>query len=266
MGTASPKRKGGGPASKAKVVEAALPGRSTAGTQLPADNTSAAGTGFAARAGPLDNKARQDAEGRQSTQPALSVQAKMPQQAAAGRQNMQPGQGLVMSRSAGGGVAHSSRHGASPDADASLTLGSMLEASPSAGVTVAGGSVPGASVAFSSTLSARPHGGTPSTADPAAAVANSLPIPMSTSSVRCRSCPLPDTLTQAVLQHNEAAGVSVCLPSPSPPCYGCWKVGAGVAGFLLDAFHVNSHQQGVWALIMLCPPKNIRALFVPLAH
>ena len=201
QGTASPKRRGASPASKVKVAGAALPGHSPASTQVPAKNASAAGIGFAAQAGLWEGRSRKGAEGRGGKQPALSPQVKMPQRAADGRQDMQPGQGLVMPRCAGGGAAHGSGHGASPGADAGLTPGSMLEASPSAGVAVAGGSPAvgggrratpsaGASAAVSGRLSATPHGGTPPVADPAAAGAGSLPLPTSASSVRCRSCPV----------------------------------------------------------------------------
>ena len=248
LGTASSKRKGGSPASKAKLAGAALPGRSPVSTQLPA-SVSAAGAEVALRAGPRGGSPRQDAEGRQGMQPTLSQQAGMPKQAAAGMQDMQPGQGLAMSRCADGGVVLGSRHRVSPDAAASLTPSSMLETSPSAGVIAAGGSVAfgggrgaspsfGARMTFSGRLHASPHNDTPSLADPAAAGAGSLPVPMSASSVRCRSYPKADNLPQAVLHHDEAAGVSVCLHLPSPPYALALEVGIRASGSLLGSLHV----------------------------
>lgn len=237
-GTASPVRKGPSPASSAKVVAAAKPGRSVASMQLPASNTSAAGTEVAVQAGLWEAAtSRQHAEGRQGTQSALDPQAGMPQQAVDGRQDMQPENGLAVPRCAGGSVALSSRPSASPKAGSSFTLGSRLEASPSAGVTVAGGSVAvggsrsaspgtGASMALSSRLSASPRSDTPPMADLAAASAGSVPIPMTISSVRCGSCALPNTVTQAVLHHAEAAGASVRLHLPGEGLhpYMRWKL------------------------------------------
>lgn len=223
LGTASPDCRGPSPASSARVVAAAKPGRRAASMQLPASNTPAAGAEVAAQAGPWEAvMCRQDAEGRQGTQSALDPQAAMPQQAASGRHDMQPEHGLAVLRCAGGNVALSSRPSASPKAGSSLTLGSRPSASPSAGVTVAGGNMvaggsrgaspgAGASVAFSGRLSTSPRGGTLPMADRAAASAGSMPIPMTTSSVRCGSCTLPNNVTQTGLYHAEAAGVSVRL-------------------------------------------------------